>query len=47
MIAILGNQFSTQLWIVFGSSESLRLPEKCALTAMKNDLTMWTTVQNF
>jgi len=47
MIAVLGNQFSTQQWIVFGSSESLRLPEKCDLTAMKNDQAMWTTIQNF
>ena len=34
MIGVLGNQFSTQKWIVFGSSESLRLPEKCVLTVI-------------
>jgi len=47
MIGVLGNQFSTQKWIVFGSSESLRFPEKCVHTAMKNDQAMWTTVQKF
>jgi hypothetical protein len=39
MIDVLGNQFSTQSWIVFRSSESLQR------WAMKNDQAMWATVQ--